>query len=104
MSVIGFDLGNINCTIAAAQKGGVDILTNEVSSRQTPAMVGFGEKERHLGEAAVTQHLRNIKNTITNIKRLLGRKWSEKEVQEEIARLPFKVVQLPDDEIGVEVT
>lgn len=47
------------------------------------------------------QAARNIKNTVTDLKRLLGRKFSEPEAQEEIKNLPFTVVQLPGDEIGV---
>jgi len=103
MSVVGFDFGNANCTIAVAQKGGIDVILNEVSSRQTPCMVSFGEKERYIGEPALSQYMRNIKNTIVNIKRILGRKWNEPELQEELKSLPFKAVQLENNEVGVEV-
>jgi len=103
MSVVGFDFGTVNCVIAAAQKGGVDVLLNETSSRQTPSMVAFGEKERYLGESANAQFMRNIRNTITDIKRLIGRKWGEKDLQEELKRLSFKVVEMADQELGVEV-
>jgi len=103
MSVIGIDFGFQNCSIAVAQKGGVDVLMNEVSSRQTPCMVAFEEKQRAIGEPALTGYLRNIKNTITNIKNLLGCKFSQKEVQEEISRLQYKVIELPNNQIGIEV-
>eukprot|EP01118_Nematostelium_gracile_P012634 TRINITY_DN4644_c0_g2_i2.p1 TRINITY_DN4644_c0_g2~~TRINITY_DN4644_c0_g2_i2.p1 ORF type:complete len:812 (-),score=307.07 TRINITY_DN4644_c0_g2_i2:23-2458(-) len=103
MSVVGFDLGNTSCTIAAAQKGGVDVLLNEASSRQNPSIVSFGEKERYLGEAANAQYMRNLKNSVTSIKRLIGRKWEEKEAQDEIKQLPFKTLRLPNGDIGVEV-
>ncbi len=67
MSVTGFDFGNSSCVIAVAQKGGIDVIMNEVSSRQTAygrillklicfrTMAAFGEKERYIGEAAATQ-------------------------------------------------
>lgn len=104
MSVVGIDFGSTNCTIAAAQKGGVDILTNDVSSRITPCMAAFGEKERAIGEAALTQHQRNIANTITDVKLLLGKKWDDEEVQSLAKSLPYKLVELPNKEIGVQVT
>jgi heat shock protein 4 len=66
-------------------------------------MVSFGEKERYLGEAANAQYMRNIKNTVNSIKRLIGHKWGEKEVQEELKNLPFKTVELPNHDVGVEV-
>jgi len=103
MSVIGFDFGNSSGNVAAAQKGGVDVLMNEVSSRQTPSMVAFGEKERYLGDAALTQHLRNIKNTVTDVKRFLGRKFNDPTVQQEMKTLPLNFVELPNNEIGVQV-
>eukprot|EP01116_Phalansterium_solitarium_P017318 TRINITY_DN4232_c0_g1_i2.p1 TRINITY_DN4232_c0_g1~~TRINITY_DN4232_c0_g1_i2.p1 ORF type:complete len:854 (+),score=362.08 TRINITY_DN4232_c0_g1_i2:164-2725(+) len=103
MSVVGIDFGTLNCTIAAAQKGGVDILADEVSSRQTPNMVGFTDKERVIGQAALTQYTRNPRNTLSNLKLLLGRRWSEREVHDELKRLPFKAVEMPGDAIGVQV-
>jgi len=103
MSVIGIDFGTQNITIAAAQKGGIDVLLNEVSARQTPCMVSFGEKERAIGEAALTQFARNTKNTIVNSKRLVGRSFDEQEVQEELKSLPYKTRKAEDGSIVVEV-
>lgn len=89
MSVVGIDFGTKNCTIAIAQRGGIDVIANEVSNRQTPyvdliifiiyvmhnslcspffnisphissTMVSFGEKERYIGEPSLTQVMRNI--------------------------------------------
>lgn len=53
--VAGFDFGTQNCIIAVAQKGGIDVIANEVSNRLTPSMVAYDEKQRHVGEAALTQ-------------------------------------------------
>jgi len=66
-------------------------------------MVAFGEKERYLGDAALTQHLRNIKNTVTDVKRFIGRQFNDPSVQEEMKSLPLKFVELPNNEIGVQV-
>ena len=67
-------------------------------------LVAIGGKERYIGESAVPHMRSNYSNTITQIKRLIGRKFSEPDVQAEIQNfLGFRVVQLPDDEIGVEV-
>jgi len=103
MSVIGVDFGNTNMAIAAAQKGGVDVLANEASNRQTPNMVGFGEKERFMGEAAMTQYTRNIQNTVINTKLFLGRKFNEPEIQDIVKTSPVKLVELPNKEIGIQV-
>lgn len=104
MSVIGIDFGTQNCTIAAAQKGGIDVLLNEVSNRQTPCMASFGEKERALGESALTQFARNTKNTVINAKRFIGRSYDEKEVQEELKNVPFKSFKNENGQVGIEVT
>lgn len=54
MSVVGFDVGNFNSVIAVARNRGIDVITNEVSNRATPSMVGFSAKQRYLGESAKT--------------------------------------------------
>lgn len=67
-------------------------------------MVAFGGRERYIGESAVPQYRSNYTNTVTQIKRLIGRKFSEPEVQHEIQNfLGYRVVALPDDEIGIEL-
>lgn len=93
MSVVGIDFGTQNCVIAVAQKGGIDVITNDVSRRQTPCMVAFTDRERCIGEAALTQYQRNIQNTIVNVKNLLGMTGTEADFQEEIKDLPFKITE-----------
>ncbi|RLV96261.1 Heat shock protein SSE1 [Spathaspora sp. JA1] len=68
----GVDLGNTNTVIACARNRGIDIIVNEVSNRATPTLVGFGPKNRYLGEAAKNQQTSNLKNTVDNIKRIIG--------------------------------
>ncbi|GMF63669.1 unnamed protein product [[Candida] boidinii] len=68
----GVDLGNNNTVIAIAKNRGIDIVVNEVSNRATPTVVGFGIKNRSIGESGKTQQTSNLKNTVENIKRIVG--------------------------------
>jgi heat shock protein 4 len=102
MSVVGIDFGSRNCTIAIAQRGGIDVIANEVSNRQTPTMIAFGEKERYIGEPALTQWMRYLKSTVTDVKRILGKKYSEKDVEIESKRAAYKMVE-QDGKLAVQV-
>jgi len=82
MSVVGIDFGNLNTVIAVARNRGIDVVCNEVSNRKTPSQVSFGPKQRYLGESAKTQENSNFKNTVSQLKRLIGRQYSDPEVQE----------------------
>lgn len=68
----GVDLGNNNSVIAVARNRGIDVVVNEVSNRATPSVIGFGMKNRAIGETGKTQQTSNLKNTVTGLKRLLG--------------------------------
>lgn len=103
MSVVGIDFGSKNCTIAIAQRGGIDVIANEVSNRLTPTMVSFGEKERYIGESSLTQWLRHIKSTVTDVKRVLGKKLSEKDVQVEAKRAAYKLQENGDGKLVAQV-
>ncbi|KAL2830929.1 heat shock protein 70 family [Aspergillus pseudoustus] len=103
MSVVGIDFGAQSTKIGVARNKGIDIITNEVSNRQTPTLVGFGSRSRHIGEAAKTQETSNLKNTIGNLKRLIGRTFNDPDVQLEQA---FTAAQICDvnGQAGVEVS
>eukprot|EP01122_Echinamoeba_exundans_P008630 TRINITY_DN2891_c0_g1_i1.p1 TRINITY_DN2891_c0_g1~~TRINITY_DN2891_c0_g1_i1.p1 ORF type:complete len:818 (-),score=292.59 TRINITY_DN2891_c0_g1_i1:968-3421(-) len=104
MAVVGFDIGNKSAVVAVAQRGGIDVLMNEVSSRQTPALVGFGEKRRFVGDAALSQQPGNLKNTVGHLKRLLGRNWSDPKFQaDKFLWANNTLVELPGDRVGVSV-
>jgi molecular chaperone DnaK (HSP70) len=92
MSVVGFDFGNNACKIAIARKGAIDVIMNDCSNRNTPSVVGYTDANRQIGEAGLAQHVTNYKNTITEVKRLLGRSWADEEFKADVAQLPFKVV------------
>lgn len=96
MSVVGFDFGNENCVVAVARQRGIDVVLNDESNRETPAIVSFGEKQRFLGTAGAASSLTNPKNTICQIKRLLGCRFSDPELQRDLKSLPFLVIDGPD--------
>lgn len=104
MSVVGIDFGTQSTTVAVARKGGVDVITNEVSNRSTPSLVGFGPKSRYLGEAAKTQEISNLKNTVTNLKRLAGRKFNDSEIELEKQFIASELVEAPNGDVGAKVT
>ncbi|KAJ6109487.1 hypothetical protein N7486_001722 [Penicillium sp. IBT 16267x] len=81
MSVVGIDFGAQSTKIGVARNKGIDIIANEVSNRQTPSLVGFSARSRHIGEAAKTQETSNLKNTIGSLKRLIGRSFDDPDVK-----------------------
>ncbi|THU61063.1 hypothetical protein C4D60_Mb07t19340 [Musa balbisiana] len=93
MSVVGFDVGNESCIVAVARQRGIDVVLNDESKRETPAVVCFGEKQRFIGTAGAASSVMNPKNTVSQIKRLVGRKFSDPELQRDIQSLPFKVTE-----------
>ena len=90
MSVVGFDFGNHKCVVAVARRRGIDVLQNEVGSRSTPSAVAFSGKSRLIGAEAVAQQMSNPKNTVNNIKRLVGRRLDDPSLQQETFN--YKVV------------
>ena len=104
MAVVGVDFGTLNAVMAQAERGGVKVLLNENSKRLNANMVSFQGKQRFLGEAAASVSRTNYKNTVKNIKRLMGRKFSEPELQEELKNLPgMTFVEAADGYVGVEI-
>lgn len=103
MSVAGIDVGNAASCIALARKGGVDVLLNRESNRETPSVVTFTQKQRQMGTAAVGGLATNPKNTVTEIKRLMGKQFDDPEVQADLPGYPFKVCKGEHGEALVEV-
>ncbi|TFK62051.1 heat shock protein 70 [Pluteus cervinus] len=103
MAVVGIDFGTLHSKIGVARHRGIDIITNEVSNRATPSLVAFGPKQRSIGESAKTQETSNFKNTIGSLKRLIGRTFSDPEVQN--VEKKFMNAQLVDAQgtVGVQV-
>ncbi|TKY46872.1 Heat shock 70 kDa protein 16 [Spatholobus suberectus] len=96
MSVVGFDIGNENCVTAVVRQRGIDVLLNYESKRETPAVVCFGEKQRLLGSAGAASAMMHIKSTISQIKRLIGRKFADPDVEKERKMLPVETSEGPD--------
>ncbi|XP_010925328.1 heat shock 70 kDa protein 14 [Elaeis guineensis] len=96
MSVVGFDVGNESCIVAVARQRGIDVVLNDESKRETPAIVCFGEKQRFIGTAGAASSMMNPKNSISQIKRLVGRKFSDPELQRDLQSLPFLVTEGAD--------
>ncbi|KAK6011113.1 hypothetical protein OSTOST_23813, partial [Ostertagia ostertagi] len=100
MSVVGFDIGNLNCYIGIARQGGIEVITNDYSLHATPACVAFTPKNRSMGVAARQSVNTNFKNTIINFKHMIGRKFSDAITQKFIPFVPCQTVQLANDDIG----
>lgn len=101
MSVIGIDFGNESCYVAVAKSGGIETIANDYSLRATPSCVAFTGNNRTLGVAAKNQQVTNMKNTICGFKHLLGRKFKDPIVQQEISQLPYRVEERPDGGVGI---
>ncbi|RDX64723.1 Heat shock 70 kDa protein 16, partial [Mucuna pruriens] len=96
MSGVGIDFGNENCVIAAVKQRGIDVLLNDESKRETPSLVCFGEKQRFLGSAGAASALTHPKSTISQVKRLIGRRFADPDVQNELKMLPLETSEGPD--------
>jgi molecular chaperone DnaK len=101
--VLGIDLGTTNSCMAVMEGGEPLVLENSEGKRIMPSIVAFTKTgERVVGDAAKRQAVTNSRNTIYSIKRFMGRKFDE--VQEEIKRVPYKVVRAANGDAAVEVT
>eukprot|EP00667_Euglena_gracilis_P003752 EG_transcript_3760 len=96
--VIGIDLGTTYSAVGTWHLGGVEIIPNEMGNRITPSVVGFTEEDRLIGDGARTQQPTNPLNTVFSVKRLIGKKFDDLEVQRDLQLLPYKVVE--DKESG----
>lgn len=91
-TVIGIDLGTTYSCVGVMKSGRVEILANDQGNRITPSYVAFSEGERLVGEAAKNQAASNTNNTVYDIKRLMGRRFTDKATRRELKRMPYKVV------------
>lgn len=95
--IIGIDLGTTNSAFAYLVAGKPEVITNAEGNRTTPSVVAVNKNgERLVGQVAQRQRVTNAKNTIYGVKRLIGRKFDDKEVQKDIDIMPFKIVKKGD--------
>ena len=95
--IIGIDLGTTNSAFAYMVAGKPEVITNAEGDRTTPSVVAVTKKgERLVGKVAQRQRVTNPKNTIYGIKRLIGRKFEDKEVQRDLDIMPYKIVKNGD--------
>ena len=100
--IIGIDLGTTTSEVAIMENGQATVIQNSEGGRITPSIVGFTAKgERIVGQAAKNQAITNPKNTVYEVKRLIGKRYSD--LQEEIKRVPYEIVQKGEN-VAVVVT
>ncbi len=101
---IGIDLGTTNSCVAIMEGGEPKVIPNVEGSRTTPSVVAFTESgERLVGQIAKRQAITNPLNTVFSVKRLIGRKFEDPEVQRDIKILPYKIVRADNGDAHIEI-
>src|SRR5512133_2828135 len=102
--IIGIDLGTTNSCVAIMEGNTPKVIENSEGARTTPSIVAYQEDgEILVGASAKRQAVTNAKNTLYAVKRLIGRKFEEKEVQKDIKMVPYSIVKADNNDAWIEV-
>ncbi len=102
--IIGIDLGTTNSCVAIMENGSAKVIENAEGARTTPSIIAYADNDEVLvGAAAKRQAVTNPKNTLFAVKRLIGRRFEEKEVQKDINLMPYAIVKADNGDAWVEV-
>src|SRR5512132_3366405 len=102
--ILGIDLGTTICCVAVMEGGQPKVIENSEGARTTPSVVAYAEDgEILVGAPAKRQAVTNAKNTVFAVKRLIGRRFEEKEVQKDIDLMPYKIVRADNGDAWVEI-
>jgi len=100
--IIGIDLGTTNSCVAIMEGGDANIITNPEGGRTTPSIVAMSDDgERLVGQIAKRQAVTNPENTVFGIKRLIGRRYDTKEVQDDLRVLPYKIEKAANGDVRI---
>jgi len=102
--IIGIDLGTTNSCVAIMENGQPKVIENSEGARTTPSIVAYADDgEVLVGASAKRQAVTNAKNTLYAVKRLIGRRFDEKEVQKDIGLMPYRIIKADNNDAWVEV-
>src|ERR671929_578633 len=102
--IIGIDLGTTNSCVAIMEGGQPKVIENSEGARTTPSIIAYMEDgEILVGAPAKRQAVTNPRNTLYAVKRLIGRKFDEKEVQKDINLMPYEIVKADNNDAWVKV-
>src|SRR4051812_35784911 len=100
--IIGIDLGTTNSCVAVLEGGEPKVIPNAEGANTTPSVVAFGN-EKLVGQSAKRQAITNPEKTIFEAKRLIGRKFSSREVQEFVKHAPFKIFEAKNGDAWIKI-
>src|SRR3977135_2354386 len=102
--IIGIDLGTTNSCVAVMEGNTPKVIENSEGARTTPSIIAYQENDEVLvGASAKRQAVTNPKNTLYAVKRLIGRKFEEKEVQKDIGLMPYAIIKADNGDAWVGV-
>ena len=102
--IIGIDLGTTNSCVSVMEGDRPKIIENSEGDRTTPSVVAFTDSETLVGQSAKRQSVTNPQKTVYAVKRFIGRRFTDKEVQKDKAILPYKIVEANNGDATLSIT